>query len=106
MKRALFVFVILAAVLALAQELSQVTVKSSEVNSGVVIITAMEGRSSLELQCNKNMIGCKTLEPGNYVLVRLPKNHGMYDCANVEIFASGADPAESQKIGSYCLIQK
>ena len=105
MKRALFVFVILATLLAVAQELSQITVKSSELNSGVVIITAMEGKSSLELQCNKSMIGCKALEPGNYVLVRLPKNHGMYDCANVEIFASGADPAESQRIGAYCLTQ-
>lgn len=106
MKRALFVFVILASVLALAQELSQITVKSNELNSGVVIITAVEGKSSLELQCNKSMIGCKALEPGDYVLVRLPKNHGMYDCANVEVFASGGDPAESQKIGAYCLIQK
>ena len=105
MKRALFVFVILATLLAVAQELSQITVKSSELNSGVVIITAMEGKSSLELRCNKSMIGCKALEPGDYVLVRLPKNRGMYDCANVEIFASGADPAESQRIGAYCLTQ-
>src|SRR5690242_3186377 len=106
MKRAIFIFVIAAAALALAQEVSQVMVKSSEVNSGVVIITAVEGKTSLELQCNKGMMGCTMLTPGSYVIVHLPKNHGMYDCDNVEIFASGSDPSSAQRIGAYCLTQK
>lgn len=106
MKRAIFVFVIVAATLALAQEISQVTVKSGELNSGVVIITAVEGRTTLELQCNKGMMGCKMLEPGTYVIVHLPKNHGMYDCDNVEIFPSGSDPTSAERIGAYCLAGK
>lgn len=106
MRRALFVVVILAAVLALAQDTSQITIKSGEVNNGVVIITAMEGKATVELQCNKGVTGCKIPEPGTYVLVRLPKNHGMYDCINVEIFPTGTDPDGSQRIGAYCLIAK
>jgi len=106
MKRAIFVFVIAAAALALAQEVSQITVKSGELNSGVVIITAVEGRTSLEMQCNKGMMGCKMLDPGAYVIVHLPKNRGMYDCNNVEIFPSGSDPINAERIGAYCLTGK
>ena len=39
-------------------------------------------------------------------MVRLPKNWGMYDCVNVDLYPSSADPATSQKIGEYCLIEK
>ncbi len=106
MKRAIFVLLMLAAVLALAQEPSQVTIKSGEINNGVVIITAVQGKATLELQCNQGTGGCKMLQPGTYVMVRLPKNQGMYDCANVEIFPAGADPASSQRIGAFCLIEK
>jgi hypothetical protein len=106
MKRAIFVFIATASVLAFAQEVSHITVKSAEVNSGVVIITAVEGKTSLELQCNKGMMGCKTLESGTYVIVHLPKNHGMYDCNNVEIFPSGSDPASAERLGAYCLVGK
>ncbi len=106
MKRAIFVFLIFAAALALAQETSQVTVKSGETNNGVVIITAVQDKATLELQCNQGAGGCKVLLPGTYVMVRLPKNQGMYHCANVEIFLAGSDPASAQRIGAYCLIEK
>ena len=52
------------------------------------------------------MADCKVLEPGTYVMVRLPKNWGMYDCANVDLYASAADPASGEKLGEYCLIEK
>lgn len=106
MKRALFIFVLMLTVLALAQEVSQVTVKSTEINSGVVIITAVSQGKNLELQCNQGMSGCKVPQPGSYVMVRLPKNQGMYDCANAEIFPNGTDPAIGQRIGAYCLTEK
>jgi len=94
-----------------AQDKSVITVRSSEVNNGVVIVTVHqatpgEGKVSFELHCNKGAPGCKGLEPGNYLMVRLPKNYGMYDCANVELYPSSADPDHSQNIGSYCLIDK
>ncbi len=106
MKRALFVLLMLVAVLALAQEASQITIKSGEINNGVVIISAVQGKAAMELQCNQGTGGCKVLQPGTYIMVRLPKNQGMYDCANVEIFPVGSDPASAQRIGAYCLIEK
>jgi len=106
MKRAIFIFVLLVTFVALAQETSQVTIKSGEINTGVVILTAASQGKNFELQCNQGAGGCKVLQPGSYVMVRLPKNQGMYDCANVEVFSTGTDPATGQRIGAYCLIEK
>jgi hypothetical protein len=87
------------------------TVRSTEVVTGVVIIsgqmtTTAGKRSSLDLQCNKGFSMCSVPQPGTYVMVRLPKNRGSYDCANVDLYREGADPASSEAIGEYCLIQK
>ena len=50
---------------------------------------------------------CKLLEAGTYVMVRLPKNWGVYDCANVDIYTTPADPAATgEKLGEYCLVEK
>jgi len=48
----------------------------------------------------------QVLEPGTYVMVRLPKNWGMYDCACIDLYASTADPASGEKLGEYCLVEK
>ena len=96
----------------LAQERSTITVKNSELNNGVVIVTvqraatAGQAAGSFSLHCNKGMAACKVLEPGSYVMVRLPKNWGLYDCTNVDIYAPTADPASSEKLGEYCLLEK
>jgi hypothetical protein len=94
-----------------AQDKSLITVRGSEVNNGVVIVTVhqaspTEGKASFVLQCNKGVSDCKVPELGNYVMVRLPKNYGMYDCANVDLYPSSADPETSKKIGEYCLVDK
>jgi hypothetical protein len=39
-------------------------------------------------------------------MVRLPKNYGMYDCANVDLFPKDVDPATGERIGEYCLVRK
>jgi hypothetical protein len=104
MKRGLLLFILLAVIQLMAQVKSQITIKTSAVSNGVVIITALEGKSPLELQCNKDAAGCKTLAVGDYWMVRLPKNWGMYDCANVDIYSQTADPDSSEKIGAYCLV--
>ena len=101
-------------VLARGQEFSQnptFTVRGSEVVTGVVIVTGQMNsvtgrRTSVELQCNKGVAMCNMPRPGTYVMVRLPKNRGTYDCANVELYPNGADPETSEKIGEYCLIEK
>jgi len=108
----LMLFVLFAAVYVAAQEQATVNVKGSEVVSGVVMVnvvqpnTAETAKASFELHCNKGASGCKAPEPGTYLMVRLPKNWGMYDCANVDLYPAGSDPATAQKIGEYCLMEK
>ncbi len=101
------VFVILAAAQAFAQEKTPVKVKSSEVVTGVVIVHIEKDAKVLELQCNEGAGNCKALQSGNYLMVELPKNYGLYDCKNVEIYRGDQDKAESaEKVGAYCLVQK
>lgn len=97
----------------MAQDKSTVTVKGSEVNNGVVILTVQQAATpeqaaeSFALHCNKGFANCSVLAAGTYLMVRLPKNWGMYaECANVDLYPSTADPASSQKLGQYCLIRK
>jgi hypothetical protein len=112
MKKALILLVLAVGVRAIAQDNSVITVKNSETSGGVVTVTAVQpglddqAKLSLELHCNKGASGCKAPEPGSYIMVRLPKNWGMYDCANVDLYPATADPAKDQKIGEYCLNQK
>lgn len=101
--------VLFAGVRAAAQDQATVTIKSSEVVSGVVILNVVQpdtAKASFELHCNKGASACKAPEAGTYLMVRLPKNWGMYDCANADLYPASADPATTQKIGEYCLIQK
>jgi len=112
MKQALILLLLMAGVAAVAQDKSTITVKSSVVVSDVVVVTATQAniadkaKAAIELRCNKGPSSCKAPEPGTYQMVRLPKNWGMYDCANVDLYAASADPATDQKIGEYCLIEK
>ncbi len=112
MKNAIFLLVFFVGICAIAQDKSTITVKDSEVSNGVVIITALQpataeqAKRSLELHCNKGASACKAPEAGDYLMVRLPKNWGMYDCANVDLYPTSADPNTAQKIGEYCLDEK
>jgi hypothetical protein len=100
-------FVILATAQALAQDKTPVKVKSSEVVTGVVIVHVQKGAKSLDLQCNQGATTCKSLQSGNYLMLELPENHGMYDCKNVEMYRGDqAKPDEAEKVGDYCLIDK
>lgn len=104
--------ILITSVQTAAQDKSTVTVKSTEVANGVVIVnaaqaaTSEQAKASFELHCNKGASACKAPEPGTYLMVRLPKNWGMYDCTDVDLYPSSADPATAQKIGEYCLIEK
>ncbi|HZP22115.1 MAG TPA: hypothetical protein VFB04_01635 [Terriglobales bacterium] len=112
MKRAIILLVLVTAVQMAAQEQSTITVKGSEVISGVVVVNAVQpkapetGKASFQLHCNKGEGACKALEPGTYLMVRLPKNWGMYECDNVDLYPATADPAAAQRLGEYCLIEK
>jgi hypothetical protein len=112
MNKALILLVLAFGVQAMAQDSSTITVRNSETNNGVVIISAIQaatgdqGKLSLELHCNKGASACKAPEAGTYLMVRLPKNWGMYDGQNVDLYPATADPATAQKIGEYCLNEK
>ena len=112
MRRAIFLLVFFVGLSAMAQDKSTITVKNSATNNGVIIITAVQSatddqaKRSLELHCNKGASACKAPEPGEYLMVRLPKNWGMYDCADVDLYPTSADPNTAQKTGEYCLEEK
>ena len=110
MKRAIILLVLAFAVQVIAQDKSTITVKNSETSNGVVIINAIGTgdavKVSMELHCNKGATACKAPEAGTYLMVKLPKNWGMYDCANVDLYPTTANPDTDQKIGEYCLDQK
>ncbi len=112
MKRAILLLVLLSLASLTAQENVTVQVKGHETNSGVVLISAQytgaEGASEkghFELQCTKGMPNCNIPDSGTYLMVRLPKNWGMYDCANVDLYPADADPKTSSKVGEYCLLK-
>jgi len=99
--------VLLAGYSAWAQERTAVKVKSSEVVTGVVIVHVQKGGNSLDLQCNEGAGSCNTLPGGSYIMVELPKNYGMYDCKNVEVYKGDLDkPDADEKVGAYCLVEK
>ncbi len=85
-------------------ESQKITVKGKEVNNGVVILAVQAGRNSFDLQCNKDVSGCTVLEPGDYVMVRLPKNWGLYDCANAEVYRKSGNSEVGDRLGQYCLV--
>jgi len=111
-KQAMILLLLLAGIQMAAQDKSTITVKSTNVVSDVVIVNAVnpniadKAKAGVELRCNKGPSSCKAPEPGSYLMVRLPKNWGMYDCANVDLYPATGDPATDQKIGEYCLIEK
>jgi NAD(P)H-flavin reductase len=102
----LALFILLASIVLCAQDKSSVIVKSSQVASGVVLVTISETGKAFDLQCNDGHAFCKALKPGQYLMVRLPKNRGMYDCQNVDVFSVSADPETDEKLAEYCLNQK
>ena len=106
MKKVILLVVVVMAVAVLAQDKATLTVKDSSTYTGVVIVNAETGGKLVELQCNQSASGCTLLKPGKYTMVALPKNWGMYDCKNVDVYQETANPDTDQKLGEYCLIQK
>ena len=104
---ALLLFIFFATAGASAQEQREtITIRSSSVNNGVVILVAQEGKNPFDLQCNKNVFGCTVLQPGTYLMVRLPEGHGIYDCANVDIYRATTGSELGDRIGHYCLVEE
>ena len=104
MKKLLVCLVLLMAVQVWAQEKSKITVKSTEKNNGVVFVTIKDGAKTIDLNCNEGFPNCSSPKAGDYWMVRLPKNRGVYECQNVELYPGDVEDTEgAQKVGSYCL---
>lgn len=106
MKKFAVILVLLITVQVFSQDKSQITVKSVDRNNGVVLITVAENGKNLELQCNEGASFCTAVKPGEYEMVRLPKNRGLYDCQNVDLFKPDADPNSAERLGQYCLAKQ
>jgi hypothetical protein len=95
-----------------AQEKSNITVRGSELNSGVVIMDVLKANKAYLLQCNQGASGCTNLKNDNYLMVELPKNFGMYECRDVEVYPQSAATSDTalfdkdKKLGEYCLFEK
>ena len=104
---ALFFFLITTETFAQEQNQSQaVTVNGSQVNNNVLILSVRKGKESFELHCNVGMSDCTVLQPGDYSMVQLPKNWGMYDCSDVDLYRATPNSSNGDKLGEYCIIEK
>ncbi len=101
--RVLLVLFLLVAALSLAQEKSTVTVKEGVSSNGAVALDAVFSGKKVQLQCNQGNSDCKLLKAGDYTMVVLPPNRGMYDCQNVDVYPNGAQPSDDNRLGEYCL---
>jgi hypothetical protein len=107
MKQSILLVLLVCATSLFAQDKSQITVKDSSTGSGVVLVTIHESGKTFELQCTESAPHCAAPQAGTYWMVRLPKNHGLYDCANVDLYRQAADPdSQGEMIGEYCLNEK
>lgn len=113
MKKGIVFFILLALFLffggvgASAQEKYHITVKGNWVINGVVIVDIEREATAYQLTCNQNMSGCSPLKEGRYQLVELPKNFGLYECKDVEVYPEfPATPVKDMRIGEYCLEKK
>jgi hypothetical protein len=108
----LTLFCVLCARQVSAQEKSNITVRGSELNNGVVIMDVLKASKAYQLQCNQGAAGCTNLRNRDYLMVELPKNFGMYECRDVEVYPESAAtpdtalPDKDKKLGEYCLVEK
>lgn len=106
MKKLALLFTLLTAIQLLAVDKSQITVKQTSVSGDVVIVTIQELGKTYELQCTKGAPDCVIPQVGSYWMVRLPKNHGYYDCANVDLYIQADTPEGGSKLAEYCITEK
>ena len=97
-------FVLILVIPMAGQTTSKITVTTTDVSNGVVIVRVQQNGKDFELQCNQNVLSCTKLKKGDYTMVELPKNFGMYECRDVEVYSDTPQPSKANKLGEYCLI--
>ena len=107
MRKSILPFILLVAFQLFAVDKTLITVKDSAVSNGMVFVTIQESGKSYWLQCTATVMNCSNPKPGSYWMVRLPKNRGLYDCSNVDLYLQSADPeAGGEVFGEYCISEK
>ena len=113
MRKVILLFILLALLLVFgttaagAQDRSYITVKWNDLNNGVVVIDVVRDGKAYRLTCNQGMQGCASLKNGKYQVVELPRNFGMYECKDVEIYSESAvNPEKNKKLGEFCLEER
>jgi hypothetical protein len=107
MKKSFILLLVLFAIPVFAADKTQITVKGSSVSNGVIVVDIRESGKGFELQCTQTAPNCVAPQAGTYWMVRLPKDHGLYDCQNVDLYPQAVDPESGVKIlGEYCLNEK
>lgn len=81
---------------------SVITVKNSYKNNGGIAVQITKDSKDFVLSCNESMPSCKDLKKGKYRMEVLPKNHGVYECTDVRVYAESAS-ADDAELGEYCL---
>lgn len=87
------------------QETSKIIVTGNALNNRVVILEITKAGKAYELQCNQGASACSQLKNSTYQMLELPKNFGMYDCRDVEVYTYTSSEKRT-KIGEYCLTEK
>jgi hypothetical protein len=106
-KKAMVLFILISAIQLMAVDKIQITVKDASTSNGVVLVTISNAGKTAELQCTESAPFCATPKAGTYWMVRLPKNHGVYDCQNVDLYLQASDPENGgQALGEYCLNER
>jgi len=103
-----FLSAVVLIVAAQEKEKSVITVKKSDIVTGVVVVSVQREKApkTFTLQCNQGAPSCNQLKAGKYQMVELPANSGMYDCKDVQVYGETADTEDAdQRLGEYCVVE-
>ncbi len=101
------VLLVLSACVLLSQEKSLITIQGNSVHNGLRVLDVVKDGKVYKLTCNEGVLSCTALKNGQYQIVQLPKNFGLYDCQDVRLYSeSAADTDQAAVLGQYCLEEK
>jgi hypothetical protein len=92
--------------IAIHKNYAKITVKGADVGNGMVTITASSDKTSIALNCNVYIPSCRALASGAYLMLRLPRKHGMYDCSVIDIYSESDVGAAGEILGEYCISEE
>ncbi len=90
-----------------AGESDTLTVRSSSIQSNVVLVSGDVAGRKVELECFLSVADCKVPSNGDYLLLNTPTEESVYqDCRNVSLYERFGGSERGTKVGNYCLLDK